>query len=134
MQPNTKFNHIIIYSSALIAILLGLISIVEGGSILFGDEIAQKEAGNFVPFVLWFNFSAAFIYIITGFGLLLKKRWAVPLSLLIFLATLFVFALFIIHIILGYPFEMRTVIAMTARSTIWGGIFLLIRPRLSGRN
>lgn len=37
-------------------------------------------AGNFVPFVVWFNFLAGFAYIAVGVGLWVRRRWAVLLA------------------------------------------------------
>ncbi len=50
----------LIRAMSLIAVGFGLLTIKEGGAILFGGEAAQASAGNFVPFVLWFNFLAGF--------------------------------------------------------------------------
>src|SRR5579864_849483 len=65
----------------------------------------SASAGNIVPFVLWFNFIAAFAYLMAGLGLLLWKRWAAQLSAGIAVATLAVFAAFGIHVALGGAFE-----------------------------
>ena len=61
---------------AVIAIAFGLVTIKEGGTVLFGNEAARTAAGNYVPFVLWFNFLAGFAYVIAGAGLWLQRRWA----------------------------------------------------------
>jgi hypothetical protein len=37
---------------SLVAIGFGLLTIKEGGTMLFGDEAARIAAGNYVPFVL----------------------------------------------------------------------------------
>ena len=66
-----------------VAIGFGLLTIKEGGTILFGDEAARTAAGNYVLFVLWFNFVAGFAYIIAGAGLWMLQRWAVWLSVLL---------------------------------------------------
>ena len=52
----------LIRAMSLIAVGFGLLTIKEGGAILFGGEAAQASAGNFVPFVLWFNFLAGLGY------------------------------------------------------------------------
>lgn len=65
----------LIRAMSLIAVGFGLLTIKEGGAILFGGEAAQASAGNFVPFVLWFNFLAGFAYVIAGAGLWLRHRW-----------------------------------------------------------
>jgi hypothetical protein len=46
-----------------VAIQFGLMTIKEGGAVLLGNEAAVAAAGNYVPFVLWFNFLSGFAYI-----------------------------------------------------------------------
>ena len=106
-------------AAAIIAILFGIVTLIVGGKTLFGGAEERAAAGHFVPFVLWFNFIAGFAYCLAGFGLLLWKRWAAPLSAAIALATMVVFAAFGAHIMFGGEFEMRTVGAMTLRSAVW---------------
>lgn len=101
------------------AMLFGLLTIKEGGSVLFVDGEARRAAGNYVPFVLWFNFLAGFIYVIGGAGLWLRQRWAVWLAFLIAGATLLVFSAFGIHILLSGAFESRTIVAMSLRTGLW---------------
>ncbi|MCF6354459.1 MAG: hypothetical protein L3J26_05045 [Candidatus Polarisedimenticolaceae bacterium] len=107
------------WAVTIIAILFGLLTIKSGGSVLFIDGEARVQAGNYVPFVLWFNFMAGFAYLVAGVGLWRKERWAVWLATLIAMTTLAVFALFALHILNGGNYEQRTVIAMSARSLIW---------------
>ena len=61
---------------SLLTVAFGLLTIREGGSILFGTEASRLAAGDYVPFVLWFNFIAGFAYLIAGVGLWLQRRWA----------------------------------------------------------
>ena len=104
--------------SAIVAVLFGLLTIISGGRILFDAEV-QQLAGNYMPFVLWFNFLAGFAYVIAGIGLWLRQRWALWLSFAIAAATLLVFAAFGIQIWAGGAYEMRTVGAMALRAVIW---------------
>jgi hypothetical protein len=102
-----------------VAVLFGALTIVSGGRVLFGDTAARAAAGAVVPFVLWFNFSAGFAYLAAGSGLILRRRWATPLSVAIAAATVVVFAAFGLHIWRGGAFEMRTLGAMALRSLVW---------------
>lgn len=102
-----------------VSVLFGLLTIKAGGSVLFIDGQDRQAAGNYVPFVVWFNFLAGFLYIIAGAGLWLQKRWAVWLSVFITLATLIVFAAFGIVVINGEAYEVRTVAAMSLRTVVW---------------
>jgi hypothetical protein len=104
---------------SLVAIGFGLLTIKEGGTILFGDEAARDAAGNYMPLVLWFNFLAGFAYVIAGVGLWLQQRWAAWLALAIALATALTFVAFIVHVYSGGAFEQRTVIAMSLRTLVW---------------
>ena len=54
---------------SVIAIAFGLLTIRSGGNVLFGGAVAQEAAGNYVPFVLWFNFLAGFAYVMGGVGI-----------------------------------------------------------------
>jgi hypothetical protein len=112
-----------------VAIAFGLLTVVSGGTTLLG----ALEMGAVVLFVLWFNTLAGLAYVVAGLGLWQGRRWAYPLSLAIFAATLLVFAAFGLHVAQGGAFEMRTVFALALRSTVWGGIALVARQVLSGR-
>lgn len=112
-----------------VAIGFGCLTVASGGATLLGG----LEMGAVVAFVLWFNTLAGLAYILAGFGLWQARRWAYPLSLGIFAATLLVFAGFGQHVFQGGAFEMRTVFAMALRSAVWGTIALVARQAFSGR-
>jgi len=102
-----------------VAVLFGLLTLKSGGMVLFVDGPDRAAAGNYVPFVLWFNFIAGFFYIGAGVGLWKQYRWAATLSLIIAVATLSVFMAFGYHISQGGAFEPRTMGAMILRSSVW---------------
>ncbi len=110
-------------AAAAVAVLFGVATVVSGGRVLFGDGAAQ--AGNIVPFVLWFNFLAGFAYVAAGIGLWLRRRWAPLLALALALTTALVFAAFGAHILGGGAFEVRTVAAMSLRTFVWVSIAAL---------
>ncbi len=103
---------------AIFAIIFGLLTIVSGGSALFNAK-AQEAAGNYVGFVLGFNFMAGFAYVIAGVGLLAGQRWAMWFSFVIAAVSLLVLTAFGLHILTGEAYEMRTVAAMSFRTIIW---------------
>ena len=123
---------------AFIATVFGLLTLKSGGSVLFIDGIAREEAGNYAPFVLWFNFFAGFSYLLAGAGLFLQKQWAAWLSILIASASAIVFLLLGLHILDEGLFETRTVVAMTLRTGVWACIAvfayrkMMARPRSKG--
>lgn len=112
-------------ASAIVAVVFGLLTIKSGGSVLFGDGSAARAAGNYVGFIVWFNFIAGFAYVAAGVGLWLKRRWANWLALGLAATTVAAFAIFGLYVASGGAFEMRTVWAMTLRSAIWISIGLL---------
>jgi len=108
-----------IWIITVIAVAFGLLTIKSGGSVLFVDGTFREEMGNYVPFVVWFNFLAGFVYLIAGGALWMQKHWAVWISIFIVVATLVVFALLGIHILKGGMFEVRTIAAMSLRTVVW---------------
>lgn len=124
-----------IWIASIVAIVFGLLTIKSGGSVLFFDGEARQAAGRYVPFVLWFNFLAGFIYVTTGIGLWLSKRWALWLAIALALATLTVFAILGLHIINQGEYETRTLAAMTIRSAVWvtiAGMSWFLWPKREG--
>ena len=116
---NTTQRPVWIWPIIIIAFLFGAMTIKSGGSVIFFDGPARQAAGNYVNFVVWFNFIAGFFYIVAGIGFLRNKPWTAKLATGIAVTTLLIFAAFAVHILIGGSYEMRTVIAMTIRSTIW---------------
>ena len=108
-----------VWISVIIAVIFGIMTIKSGGSVLFFDGEARRAAGNYVDFVLWFNFLAGFFYVATGMGLWLEKAWAPIAAITIAVLTLLVFAAFGVHILNGGEYEQRTVIAMSIRTLLW---------------
>jgi hypothetical protein len=105
-----------------VAVVFGILTIVSGGSALFGGPDAQAAVGDAVPFVLWFNFLSGFVYVLAGAGIAMGRRWAVTLSIGLAAAVAVVFVLFGLHVYRGGAFEMRTVGAMTLRLLVWVAI------------
>lgn len=115
---------------ATIAVVFGLLTIISGGLTLFNTGVRQ-DAGNYVPFVLWFNFLAGFAYVIAGIGLWRRERWSIWLSFAIAFVTLIVFVAFGLQIWRGGSFEMRTVGAMGLRTLTWLAISAVAYAKLA---
>ncbi len=105
-----------------VAVVFGLLTIVSGGSALFGGPVAEAAAGDAVPFVLWFNFLSGFVYVLAGIGIAMGRRWAVMLSIVLAATIAAVFAFFGLYVFQGAAFEMRTVGAMSLRLIVWVAI------------
>lgn len=121
--------------ASIVAVLFGVMTLKEGGTVLFGSEAARTAAGAYVPFVLWFNFLAGFAYVLAGLALWRRAAWSAALALGIALATALVFAALGVYVMNGGAFEARTVAAMALRTTVWlviGALAWRLRPGRSG--
>jgi uncharacterized membrane protein (DUF2068 family) len=120
-------------AAALFAIVFGVLTLISGGSVLFTEQ-GRQTAGNYVAFVVWFNFLAGFAYVIAGVGLWQQQRWAVWLSLLIAGTTLVVFVVFGLHALMGGSYETRTVGAMSLRTVVWFVISIIAYRQLNPKS
>ncbi len=110
----------------IVAVAFGLLTIKSGGAVLFWSEEARIAAGDYVPFVLWFNFISGFFYIIAGIAFWMKKTWSLWLAAAILLGIVAVFlALGLSVFIVDIPYESRTVGAMMVRTAVWSVILFL---------
>ena len=106
-------------AAAAVAVVFGLATIVSGGRVLFGGDAARAAAGDYVPFVVWFNFLAGFAYVLAGIGLATWRRWSAVLAAAIAAATVGVAVAFAAHAMSGAAFEARTAAAMALRVAVW---------------
>ena len=119
-MSHTINKHPVVFKlMSVVAILFGLLTIKSGGMVLFTQGEAHQAAGNYVPFVLWFNFIAGFAYLAAGIGLWMQRSWAAQLAAAIALFTVLVFIAFGLYIFLDGAYEVRTIGAMSLRSTVW---------------
>lgn len=112
-------THRVMQWLAISAIAFGALTLFSGGQALFGSLQARAAAGNAVPFVLWFNFFAGFVYILAGVGLLRRRPWAVYASIFLALSTALIAAAFGVYVLSGGEFETRTIGAMAIRLLFW---------------
>lgn len=99
-------------------VLFGIMTLFEGGKVLF-TETGRASAGNFVPFVIWFNWIAGFFYITTGIALFRMKSCAKKVATLIAVGSSIVLIALIVHIQSGGLYETRTIFAMSFRTIVW---------------
>jgi hypothetical protein len=129
MQAQSRGRDGWLTAASIVAVVFGLLTVKEGGTVLFGGEAARLAAGAYVPFVLWFNFLAGFAYVVAGIGLWGRHRWAAALSFAIAGATLLTYLMFAVHVATGGAFEERTVFAMALRSAVWVAISVVAYRR-----
>lgn len=117
----------------LFTILFGLLTLKEGGAVIFFDGQSRLAAGHYVPFVVWFNFLAGFAYVVAGVGLWVRRHWAVWLIIATAVATVITFAAFEAHIYAGGAYETRTLIAMGLRTLVLITVSIIAWWQLSPR-
>ncbi len=111
---------------AIVAVIFGLLTIKSGGDVLFWSEEARIAAGDYVPFVLWFNFISGFFYVVAGVAFWMKRVWSVWLAAAILISIIITFSALGLHIyIVDVPYETRTIGAMVLRTTVWAVILFL---------
>lgn len=107
---------------AILVVVFGGMTILSGGSVLFGPAGARQMAGDYLAFVVWFNFLAGFVYIAAGIGIWANRSWAGLLARVIAGATLLAAAGFAVAVLRGVPFEIRTLGALALRFALWAAI------------
>jgi hypothetical protein len=107
---------------SLTAVVFGLLTLKEGGAVIFDIGSARQTAGNFVPYMVWFNFLSGFFYIAAGIGLWMQKRWALYLSVAVLISIVIAYIFFGVHVLSGGLYEKRTAYAMVLRTFLWGVI------------
>ncbi len=85
------------------AAVFGVMTVVSGGTVLFGGDQLSRLAGNVVSFVLWFNFLAGFAYVTTGIGLWFARGWARWMAIAILIGTAVVLCAFRVYLSQGGP-------------------------------
>lgn len=111
-----KIAHLV---AGIVAMVFGVVTLVEGGRMVFGSPEVWAAAGNVVPWVLYFNFSAGFVYVLTGGLTVLKKPVAAKLAVALAIANVLVLVSLFIFAATGGLFETRTMAAMGLRTVFW---------------
>lgn len=119
MAAMNQPRGVLIWIISVLGLGFGLLTIMEGGAVLFGGGAARAAAGHYVAFVVWFNFLAGFAYVTASIGLWLQQRWALWLAAAIAVATALTFAALGAHIYAGEAYEQRTIFAMSLRTLVW---------------
>ena len=115
--------------AAILAIILGLLSIKEGGSVLLG---ITTKAYTILPWLVWYNVVLGLASVITGTGLWMKRAWGVK-----FAATIVsLHGLVLMILVILYAFReavaMFSIMAMIFRTLVWVGLMILVKWRSSG--
>ncbi len=112
---------------AAFAFVFGIVSIVKGGSVVFGPQSARDAVGAFVPFVVKFNMVAGVFYALAAIGIWQGKAYASKIAKWLVISTGVVATAFVVHVILGGAYSMQTVGALPLRIGFWTFVCFMLR-------
>lgn len=98
-----------------ILIVFALVTLFMSSSVLFDWFGIRAKQGNYVPFVVKTNLTAALIYLIAAYGFINSKKWASWAMLSVALLLFYALSLFYLHMHSGGPYENRTLYALIFR-------------------
>ncbi len=110
--------------AAILAVILGLLSIKEGGSVLLG--ISTKPY-TILPWLVWYNVVIGFLSVLCGRGLWLKRTWADKMADTIVTLHGLVLVILIVLFAFHEAVAMISIMAMLFRTVVWVGIIVLTR-------
>ncbi|MCF8461010.1 MAG: hypothetical protein K9G46_09810 [Flavobacteriales bacterium] len=106
------------YVSAIVLLLFGAVTLFLSTSIFLDLFDIRAKEGNYVLFVVWSNFIASILYLLSVYGFIKLKSWT---KLVLGAASLVLIVSFIflqVHISNGGIHETKTVYAMIFRITL----------------
>jgi len=112
--------------AALLALVIGLLTIVEGGIVLLGLETKPYPV---LPWLLRYNVAMGALSLAAGHGLWREQRWAETLSRTIRTCHGVVFLWLVVMDLLGMTVAVNSIGAMLFRTAIWTGIMILVKSR-----
>jgi hypothetical protein len=115
--------------AALLALVIGLLTIIEGGVVLLGIETKPYPV---LPWLLRYNVAMGFVSLAAGHGLWRERGWAGMLSRIILAGHGLVLLTLLVMHLLGMTVAVNSIIAMLFRTAIWIGIMTLLRSRSRG--
>lgn len=112
--------------AAILAIILGLLSIKEGGSVLLG---LSTKAYTVLPWLVWYNVVLGFVSVIAGIGLWMKYAWSVRFAATIVSLHGLILTILIILFAFREAVALISIMAMLFRTLVWVGIIMLTKEK-----
>lgn len=108
-----------------ILILLGALTLLLSGSIIFNLLGVREMEGNYVDFVVWANLISSILYLITAFKLIKTKSWDWGYLAISFTILLIATIAFLIYVQNGGIHEAKTIKAIIFRTIFTGFLFTI---------
>ncbi len=117
--------------TAIVAFILGLLSIVEWGSVLLG---LTTKPYTVLPWLVWYNVVLGFVSVAAGVGLWMKRTWGLSFAVTIVSLNFLVLVILVILYSFRQPVALHSIAAMLVRSLVWAGILLVLQRGRDGDN
>jgi hypothetical protein len=110
--------------ASILAVVLGLLSVREGGSVLLG---LTKPAYHVIPWLVWYNVAMGVVSVVAGIGMWMRRAWSINLSVNVLAFHGIVFCGLIGMQQYGQAVAMNSIFAMMFRTFTWIVIYLLLK-------
>jgi sensor histidine kinase YesM len=114
--------------ASVLAIVIGLLSIREGGAVLLGVTVPDFPV---LTWLVWYNVTLGFVSVAAGIGMWTKGDWSRTLALNILVLHAVVFAGLIALYQSGQTVANRSIFAMMFRTFTWIVIYSLLKWKRS---
>jgi len=110
--------------ASILAVLIGLLSIREGGGVLLGVTVPDFPV---LTWLVWYNVVLGFVSVAAGIGVWIRQYWSHTLALNILALHAVVFAGLVALYQLGQTVAHRSIFAMMFRTFTWIVIYSLLK-------
>ena len=108
-------------------LVLGAVTLFMSSSVIFDWFGIRSREGNFVPAVVWANWTCGILYIASSVALMKRKIWTKGL-LITALAILILASFYLsVHVSTGGLYETKTIGALAFRTVITALLLILTR-------
>lgn len=109
--------------ASILAAVLGLLSIREGGSVLLGLTVPSYDI---IHWLVWYNVAMGAVSVVAGIGMWMRRAWSISLSVNILLFHGIVFSGLIGMKQFGQTVAIHSIFAMMFRTFTWIVIYSLL--------
>lgn len=109
--------------AAVLALIIGLLSIKEGGSVLLGLTTKQYHV---LAWLVMYNVALGFVSVGVGIGLWAQRGWGSRLAAVILILHGLVFLAVFLLFNFGKGAAFQSVMAMLLRTVVWLAIYSLL--------
>jgi hypothetical protein len=116
--------------AAVMGTMVGLLTITEGGRVLFGLMVPDYTV---LPWLVWYNVVMGVVSVAAGVGIWMQRSWSIDLGVNILAFHAIVFAGLVGMQKFGQPVAMVSIFAMMFRTFVWIIIVLLVKWKRQDR-